>query len=194
MEWQEDYDELEPGHRHISHLYGLHPSSQITVDQTPELANAAKITLQRRLASGGGHTGWSRAWIINNYVKLWDGDNAFDNLDLLLIKSTLPNMLDNHPPFQIDGNFGATAAIAFMFVQSTMDRVILLPALPSAWNTGSILGLKIRGGATVDISWENLTLNKCLIHAIKDFKSTICYKDKTYSVDIKMGETMEIIE
>ena len=138
MEWPEDYEELEPGHRHISHLYGLHPSEQITVDGTPELARAAEVTLQRRLAGGGGHTGWSRAWITNHYAKLWDGEKAYENIEKLFSNSTYLNMLDKHPPFQIDGNFGVTAAIAEMLVQSTMDRMVLLPALPKAWNTGSI--------------------------------------------------------
>lgn len=192
MEWQEDYEEADPGHRHISHLYGLYPSSQITVDQTPELAEAAKITLQRRLSNGGGHTGWSRAWIINDYVKLWDAKNASYNLDQLLIKSTLPNMLDNHPPFQIDGNLGATAAIGFMLVQSTTDRIIILPALPECWKTGQVQGLKVKGCATIDISWENSVLKNCTIHAQKDFKSTLYYEDRVYEVDLSMGSSYSV--
>ena len=188
MEWSEDYEEKDMGHRHISHLYGLHPSSQITPDTTPELAAAAKVTLERRLANGGGHTGWSRAWIINDYAKLFDGNNALKHLQLLFEKSTLPNLLDNHPPFQIDGNFGATAAIALMLVQSRDDCVILLPALPDSWSSGSVCGLCLRGGATIDISWHSHTLTSFTIHARQSYNSIIKYGNNAYHVDIGDGE------
>ena len=155
LEWCEQYGEKEPGHRHISHLYGLHPSDQITKDGTPELAAAAERTLQKRLACGGGHTGWSRAWIINHYAKLWDGEKAHENLRQLLIKSTLPNLFDNHPPFQIDGNFGAAAGMIEMLVQSNADRVVLLPALPSAWKRGRLMGVRVCGNARMNIVWRD---------------------------------------
>lgn len=155
LEWCEQYGEKEPGHRHISHLYGLHPSDQITKDGTPELAAAAERTLQKRLACGGGHTGWSRAWIINHYAKLWDGEKAHENLRQLLIKSTLPNLFDNHPPFQIDGNFGAAAGMIEMLVQSNADRVVLLPALPSAWKSGRLMGVRVCGNARMNIVWRD---------------------------------------
>ena len=155
MEWPKDYEEEDPGHRHISQLYGLFPSNQISVKKTPKLAEAAAKTLTRRLANGGGHTGWSRAWIINNYAKLHDGENALKHLNKIISKSTLPNLFDNHPPFQIDGNFGATAAIANMLVQSDEDGVVLLPALPKEWKSGRISGLKVIGGNTTDFSWKN---------------------------------------
>ncbi len=192
MEWQEEYEEAEPGHRHISHLYGLHPSEQITVDGTPKLAEAARKTLERRLSFGGGHTGWSRAWIINHYAKLWDGEEAYRNLEQLFAKSTLPNLFDNHPPFQIDGNFGATAAIAEMLVQSTMERIVLLPALPKAWKNGYVKGLCVKGGATVDIVWEDGKLSKAVIHAKRDLKTIVKYGENIRQIVVKAGEEVTV--
>ncbi len=187
LEWTDGVKEVEPGHRHISHLFGLHPGRQYTWQKTPEMMEAAKKVLKTRLASGGGHTGWSRSWIINFYARLLDGDTAHENLLLLFNKSMMPTMLDSHPPFQIDGNFGGAAGMAEMLVQSHAGEIHLLPALPKAWPNGAVKGLRVRGGFTVDLSWENGRLTEAVIHP--GFKETcdVRYGDNVQSISIKSG-------
>jgi alpha-L-fucosidase 2 len=177
MEWLEEYEEADPKHRHVSHLYGLHPGNEITPEQTPELAEAAKKSLYVR---GDGGTGWSRAWKINFWARLHDGNHAFKLVKNLLEPvydsdfnytnkgGSYPNLFCAHPPFQIDGNFGGTAGIAEMFVQSHAGFVNFIPALPDQFADGSFNGLRVRGEGIVSATWKEKTLTAASLKANKE--------------------------
>lgn len=154
QEWNHDYEEYEKGHRHISQLFALYPGNSIKVEKTPELAKAAEKTLKRRLSFGGGHTGWSQAWIINLWAQLNKGTQAFKHLNELLSNSTQMNLLDSHPPFQIDGNFGGVNGIYEMLVRDTGESIYLLPAITEDFPNGSLEGYVLKNGGTLDIKWN----------------------------------------
>lgn len=200
MEWSKPFDEPEPGHRHMSHLFAVHPGRQYNKRQSPEMLAAARKTIDYRLSHGGGHTGWSRAWIINFFARFGEGNLAQENIQALLAKSTHPNLLDNHPPFQIDGNFGATAGIAEMLLQSHIQHngptgayeIDLLPALPNAWPTGKVTGLRARGGFKVDIAWADGKLTSATITSLGGENAILVYGKEILGVDLKSGEKLEV--
>jgi alpha-L-fucosidase 2 len=185
QEWIADYEEQEPGHRHISHLFGLFPGTSLTRDAA--LLEAARKTIGRRLANGGAHTGWSRAWMLCFMARLLDGEEAYGHFKLLLAKSTLPNLFDDHPPFQIDGNFGGAAGVAEMLLQSHNGVVHLLPALPKAWPDGLVKGLRARGGVTVTLEWSKGRLLKAVLQSERDQTVRVVHEGKTFDVDLTKG-------
>jgi alpha-L-fucosidase 2 len=189
QEWIEDYAEAEPEHRHVSHLWALYPGTGIAPATTPALAAAARRTLELR---GDGGTGWAKAWKIAFWARLLDANHAHAMLTSQIATSTLPNMFDNHPPFQIDGNFGGAAAIAEMLVQSDDDSVTLLPALPTAWPRGRITGLRARGGIAVGMEWQDGRLARATLTADAARSLTVRVGDRTTRVALRGGTPLQL--
>ena len=182
QEWIEDYDETEPQHRHVSHLYALYPGHDISMESTADLAAAAQKSLELR---GDGGTGWSTVWRAALWARLQNPEHAYNNLKILITTLTLPNMFDLCPPFQIDGNLGSPAAITEMLVQSTPDEIIVLPALPTQWPSGNLRGVRVRGGAKVDIAWSNDKLTEMHILSGTAARYRINYRDRVAEVQLR---------
>ncbi|HBL71919.1 MAG TPA: hypothetical protein DD409_02955, partial [Bacteroidales bacterium] len=188
VEWYEDFEDVEPQHRHVSHLFGLHPGRQLSPLIDPVFGDACRKTLEMR---GDGGTGWSKAWKINFWARLLDGDHAYLMYQELLKGSTLNNLFDTHPPFQIDGNFGAIAGVGEFFLQSHLGELHLLPALPKAWSEGQVSGLKARGAFEVNLSWKAGRLAKGLLTSEK---GQLCRLRSTTALSVKGAKAIEKVE
>ncbi|MEN2281048.1 glycoside hydrolase family 95 protein [Algoriphagus sp. SE2] len=189
LEWDQPYEETEKGHRHMSHLYAFHPGNAITKNETPEAFAAVRKTLDFRLENGGAGPGWSRAWLINFSARLLDGEMAHEHIRKLLTQSIFINLLDGHPPFQIDGNFGYTAGVAEMLIQSHEPGLLrLLPAIPKAWSKGEVKGIRARGDITVDMAWENGEVTYLSLLPGESQSITIAYSGSETTIMLKKGE------
>lgn len=189
MEWSKDIDDPNDQHRHVNHLFGLHPGHTISPVTTPDLARASRVVLNHR---GDGATGWSMGWKLNQWARLHDGNHAYTLYQNLLKNGTNDNLWDSHPPFQIDGNFGGTAGVAEMLMQSHMGFIHLLPALPDAWKDGCIKGLKARGNFTVDIYWQQGQLSKVVIHSGSGTTCLLRYQNNQLNLPTKKGKTYTV--
>lgn len=190
MEWSRDIDDPEDEHRHVNHLFGLHPGHTLSPVTTPELAQAARVVLEHR---GDGATGWSMGWKLNQWARLQDGNHAYKLYGNLLKNGTLDNLWDTHAPFQIDGNFGGTAGITEMLLQSHMGFIQLLPALPDAWQDGSVSRICARGGFEVNLLWKDGKLAEAVVTSEKGVPCTVRYEDKTLSFKTKKGSSYRIV-
>jgi len=195
MEWAQEFPEAEPGHRHISHLFAVHPGSQINLLQAPELAEAASKSMDYRISHGGGHTGWSSAWLISQYARLHRAEKAKESLDKVLEKSLNPNLFTQCPPFQIDANFGTTAGIAEMLLQSHIYEqgayiIQLLPSLPEGWKNGKFSGLKARGGFEVSVEWKDGVMVRAEIKSLLGNPFRVWYRGEYIETgDLEKGKT-----
>lgn len=189
MEWSRDIDDPKDEHRHVNHLFGLHPGHTVSWTHTPELAKAAKVVLEHR---GDGATGWSMGWKLNLWARLLDGNHAYKLYGNLLKNGTADNLWDLHPPFQIDGNFGGTAGVTEMLLQSQDGDIHLLPALPDAWADGEVKGLCARGNFEVDITWRGGQLAEARVRSNSGEAGVVRYKGQTIPVDVKKGETLVV--
>lgn len=185
MEWSKDIDDPFDEHRHVNHLFALHPGHTISPVTTPKLAKAARVVLEHR---GDGATGWSMGWKLNQWARLQDGNRAYTLYGNLLKNGTNDNLWDSHPPFQIDGNFGGTAGVTEMLLQSHAGFIQLLPALPDVWHNGKLTGVRARGNFVLDLYWEDNNLKRAVVHSGSGLPCHILYKGKELKFQTEAGK------